>query len=203
MDRFIEKHRRKKQQQSPYPPETERVTWIGRTNEAGLGLFLARNAEKLGIRVYGLIRQHWLGIINFHLLLFVLGSICAPYLSHLGQEGIAKYIYGFYGFGCHQMPSRSFLVFDHPIALCARCLSFYVSVLVFGLLLGLKNLQPLGLRIALILALPVVLDVLTQTLGIRESTPLLRVTTAVLLGLSISLYVYPRLKASIESFAKA
>jgi len=71
-------------------------------------------------------------------------------------------------------------------------------MLVFGLLLSLVNSGPLNRRIALLLAV----DVSLQTLGIRESTNLLRVTTAVLLGLSISFYGYPRINASIERFTK-
>jgi uncharacterized membrane protein len=202
MDGCIEKDRRRSQQPSQHPPriqEPDRISHVGRTS---LDLFLARNAEKLGIKVYGFIRRHWLGIINFHLLLFVLGSICAPYLSFLGQEGVAKYIYGFYGISCHQIPSRSFFVFDHQIAICARCFSFYVSMLAFGLWLSVVNPRPLSRKIALLLALPIAVDVSLQTLGIAESTNLLRVTTALLLGLSISFYGYPRIKASIECFTK-
>jgi len=183
------------------------VSRITQRGEARLGLFLARNAEKLGLRVYDFVRGHWLGIVNFHLLLFILGSICAPYLSYLGQEGvypegIAKYIYWFYGISCHQIPSRSFFILGHQIAICARCFSFFSSMLIFGLLLSLKNVRPLNRKIAFLLALPLLVDVLLQTLGISESTQVLRVTTAVLLGLSISFYIYPRIKVSIKLLTK-
>lgn len=171
-----------------------------------LGLFFAKHAERLGIKVYDFVRRHWLGIINFNLFLFILGSLLAPYLSYSGQEwfgfayhkGIAKYIYGFYGISCHQIPSRSFFIFGHQLALCARCFSFYTSMLVFGLWLSLKNFRPLNRKTAFFLALPIIMDVLLQTLGIKESTHLLRITTAVLLSLSISFYVYPRIQSSIN-----
>jgi uncharacterized membrane protein len=193
MDRCIEKERKKSQKPSLYPPKSERLNEITPRDENRLGLFLARNAEILGLGVYDFVRLHWLGIINFHLFLFILGSISAPYLSYLGEEGIAKYIYGFYGISCHQIPSRSFFIFNHKIAICARCFSFYASMLIFGLLLSLKNVRPLNRKTAFFLALPIIVDVLLQTLGIRESTNLLRVTTALLLSLSISFYIYPRI----------
>jgi uncharacterized membrane protein len=193
MDRCIEKERKKNQQPSLYPPKSERLNEVTQRDEDRLGLFLARNAEKLGLRVYLFVSKHWLGIINFHLLLFILGAISAPYLSYLGEGGIAKYIYGFYGISCHQIPSRSFFIFSHQIAICARCFSFYASMMVFGLLLSLKNIRPLNRKTALFLALPIVVDVFLQALGIRESTNLLRVTTALLLGLSVSFYIYPRI----------
>jgi len=199
MDRCIEKERKKNQQPSLYPPKSERLNEITHGDENRLGLFLARNAEKLGLRVYLFVSKHWLGIINFHLFLFVLGSISAPYLSYLGEGGIAKYIYGFYGISCHQIPSRSFFIFNHKIAICARCFSFYASMLFFGLLLSLKNVRPLNRKTALFLALPIIADVLLQALGTKESTNLLRVTTALLLSLSISFYIYPRVKSSIDS----
>lgn len=202
MDGCIEKEGRKSQQLSPCLPKSERRGRITSKSKDRLSLFLARNAEKLGLKVYDFVRQHWLGIINFHLFLFILGSLFAPYLSYLGQEGIAKYIYGFYGISCHQIPSRSFFIFDHQIAICARCLSFFSSMLAFGLLVSLKSVQSLDRRIAFILALPIIVDVLLQTLGIKESTNLLRVTTAVLLSLSVSFYIYPRIKASIECFTE-
>ncbi len=193
MDKCIEKERKKNQQPSRYPPKSERLNEITPRNEGRLGLFLARNAEKLGLRVYLFVSKHWLGIINFHLFLFILGSISAPYLSYLGEGGIAKYIYGFYGISCHQIPSRSFFIFNHKIAICARCFSFYAFLLVFGLLLSLKSVRPLNQKTAILLALPIIADVLLQTLGIKESTNLLRVTTALLLSLAISFYIYPRI----------
>jgi uncharacterized membrane protein len=193
MDRCIEKERKKNQPPSLYPPKPESSTQITHRDEDRLGLFLARNAEKLGLRVYRFVSKHWLGIINFHLFLFILGSISAPYLSYWGKEGIAKYVYGFYGISCHQIPSRSFFFFNHKIAICARCFSFYAFLLVFGLLLSLKNVRPLNRKTALFLVVPIIADVLLQTLGIRESTNLLRVTTALLLSVSISFYIYPRI----------
>lgn len=196
MDSCIERERKRSPQPSLRLPESEKFS---RTN---LDLFLAKNAERLGIRVYDFVRHHWPGIINFHLFLFILGSISAPGLSYWGEEGIAKYIYGFYRIGCHQIPSRSFFVFDHQMAICARCFSFYASMLVFGLVLSLKNVRPLSTRTAFFLALPIVVDVLLQTLGIKESTHLFRVTTAVLLSLSISFYLYPRIRVSIERLTK-
>ena len=202
MDGCIEKEGKKGQQLSLCLPKSGRTGRITYKSEDRLGLFLARNAEKLGIKVYDFIRRHWLGIINFHLFLFILGSISAPGLRYLGQEGIAKYIYGFYGISCHQIPSRSFFILDQQIAICARCFSFYASMLVFGLLLSLRNVRPLDKRTAFFLALPLIVDVLLQTSGISESTQLLRVTTGVLLALSASFYIYPRIRISIDRLTK-
>ncbi len=115
---------------------------------------------------------------------------------------MAKYIYGLYGISCHQAPSRSLFIFDHQMAICARCFSFYASMLAFGLLLSLVDVRPLDRKAALLLAFPILVDVSLQTLGIWESTNLLRFITAILLSLAISFYGYPRIKTSIERFTK-
>jgi uncharacterized membrane protein len=202
MGRSIERDRKNSRQLSLHPPNSEELAPASHTAGTSLDLFLARNAEKLGLRVYDFVRGHWLGIINFHLLLFVLGSVCAPYLSFLGEEAVAKYIYGFYRISCHQIPSRSFFVFDHQLAVCARCFSFYLSMLAFGILLSLIDVRPLDRKIGFLLILPILIDILLQTVGITESTNLLRVTTAALLSFSLSFYIYPRVKTSLQRSTK-
>lgn len=202
MDRCTERDKKRCRQLGLNPPESERTSWITHETKDRLSLFLAGKAERLGTGVYDFVRKHWLGIINLHILSFILGSLCAPFLAGWGEEGIARYIYGFYGLSCHQIPSRSFYIFDHQIAICARCFSFYISLLIFGVLISLVNFRPLKTRFAFLLAVPVMLDVLLQTLGIRESTNLIRVTTALLLSLSLSFYIYPRIKISMEHLIK-
>jgi len=160
---------------------------------------LARHAEKLGIWIYGFVRLHWLGIINFHLFIFVVGALEAPLLLHLDQEWISKIIYGFYSFFCHQEKSRSFFLFGNQVAICSRCLAFYSSVLIFGLGLSLKRIRPLDLKLLFLLILPALVNVFLQILHIKESTNLIRVTTGVLLGMAVSLYVFPRAQKAIEA----
>ncbi len=157
-----------------------------------MGRVLAEGAEKLGRWTYDFVRSHWLGIINFHIFLFLVGALEAPLLLHLEQPWLSKLVYGFYGFFCHQEPSRSFFLFGNQVAICSRCLSFYSSVLFFGLWVSLRRSKPLNLKTAGLLISPAVADVLLQVLGIKESTNLIRVTTGGLLGLAVSLYLFPR-----------
>jgi len=147
------------------------------------------------------VRLHWLGIVNFHLLVFVIGALEAPLLLHLNQQWISRLIYGFYSFFCHQEASRSFFLFGNQVAICSRCLSFYSSVLIFGLWVSLKRTKPLDLKLALFLILPALVDVLLQTLHITESTNLVRITTGTLLGLAVSLYLFPRAQRAMERLA--
>ncbi|MGB8656532.1 MAG: DUF2085 domain-containing protein [Candidatus Zixiibacteriota bacterium] len=167
-------------------------------NSHDLGQFLARRAERIGGRSYAFVRWHWLGIINFHLFVFVTGAPVAPLLWYLNQDWMSKMVYAFYGLFCHQKASRSFFLLENQVAICARCLSFYCSLLFLSLWTSLRRLRPIDLKLALILIAPAALDVLSQTLRLRESTNLLRVTTGALLGMSAGLYLLPRAKKAME-----
>lgn len=143
-------------------------------------------------------RRHWLGIVNLHLLAFVVGALAAPLLLHLEQQWISRLVYGFYGLFCHQEPSRCLVLFGNQMAVCSRCVSFYSSLLVFGVLLSLKKIKPLSLKVAVTLIFPAAADVLLQTIQLTESTNLTRLTTGLLLGMGVSLYLFPRAQRSVD-----
>ncbi len=143
-------------------------------------------------------RRHWLGLVNLHLLAFLVGALEAPLLARLDQRWISKLFYGFYSFFCHQEPSRCLFLFGNQVAICSRCLGFYSSLLVFGLLVSFRDFKPLSLRLASILAMPAALDVLLQALHLNESTNLIRITTGLLLGMAVSLYLLPRAKRGVD-----
>jgi uncharacterized membrane protein len=139
-----------------------------------------------------------LGLVNFHLLLFIGGALAAPSLLYLNLEWVWKIVYGSYGFFCHQKTSRSFLLFGGQVAICSRCLSFYCSALAIGMWVGLTRTRAISLGLALTLSLPAAISVLLQSLGLQESTNLIRVTTGTLLGTAVSLYLFPRAQRAIE-----
>jgi len=128
----------------------------------------------------------------------VIGALEAPLLLHLDQPWISKIIYGFYSLFCHQEASRSFFVFGNQMAICSRCLSFYSSALIFGLWVGFKRTKPLDPKLTLLLILPAMVDVFLQILHIRESTNLIRVSTGVLLGMAVSLYLFPGAQKALK-----
>ncbi|MFH1336513.1 MAG: DUF2085 domain-containing protein [Candidatus Zixiibacteriota bacterium] len=162
-----------------------------------LAELLARWAERMGEKTFHLIKFHWLGIINFHLGLFIGGALLAPGFQYLDQGSVSKIIYGFFGLFCHQKESRCFFLLDHPVAICARCLSFYSSCLVFGIWMSLRKLKPIDLKLTILLFVPAIGDVLLQILLIKESTNLLRTTTGTLMGLTFAGYLIPRAQQSM------
>jgi uncharacterized membrane protein len=160
--------------------------------------WLSVYAEKLGGWVYGFVRRHWLGIVNFHLLIFLAGALEAPLLPYLDPPWISKVVYRAYGFFCHQEPSRCFFLFGNQMAICSRCVAFYSAILVVGLLLSLRDLRPLRVHSAFALAFPAMADVSLQAVHLTESTNLIRTITGLLLGTAVSLYLLPRAKNAVN-----
>jgi uncharacterized membrane protein len=194
MDKWLEKEKKLKEkspEQIPIPRRQQPDLW-GQRISSQLGKSLGLAAERLGGWTYRFVLRHWLGIINLHILVFLVGALEAPLLLHLDQPWIYRIVYGFYGFFCHQEPSRSFFLFGNQVAICARCLAFYSSVLVFGMWVGLRNPKPLDWSVALLLIFPSLAGVFLQVTHVRESTNLIRVTSGVLLGMAVSLYLFPR-----------
>jgi uncharacterized membrane protein len=200
MERYIEKEKPQKQTH----PETKRLPsrQSPEGDKAGtsdrLGRFLGRQAEKVGGSAYRLVRAHWLALVNFHIFLFVGGALIAPCLLYLDLGWASEIVYRFYGLFCHQKASRSLFLFGGQVAICTRCVSFYSSILLVGMWVGLRKPGPLSFRTALLLSLPAMISVLLQTLGLSESTNLIRLTTGALLGTAISLYLFPRAQKALE-----
>jgi uncharacterized membrane protein len=105
----------------------------------------------------------------------LLGAI--PVLHHVGDAFDA-----WFAFQCHRDQDRSLLVFGTVLPVCSRCFGIYA-----GLGLGALVLRPrLGvwsLRIWVLLgAAAMVLDVVTESLGWRPPSALVRVGTGQLLA---------------------
>lgn len=83
---------------------------------------------------------------------------------------------------CHRLPERSFFIKGHQFPVCARCTGFYISlaiVLLYDLLFPIKFTFN-GFIMGIILCMPFIIDGVTQYLGFRQSTNLLRLITGLL-----------------------
>lgn len=100
------------------------------------------------------------------------------------------------------MPQAAFhhpvddLVFGWQLALCQRDMAiftgFWLAMALYGIRRRLGSLvAPLPLRYYLVALIPIAADGLTQLVGWRESTPLLRTLTGLLFGGASALLVLP------------
>ena len=124
----------------------------------------------------------------------------APYTAQVSEENpgygiISKLNYNFFQTVCHQKPERSFFMFEHQLAVCARCTGIYLGMLILTILyLLLKNINDNSTpsKYYLIASLiPMGLDGGTQLLGLRESFNELRFITGFIFGGVLIFYLIP------------
>lgn len=120
----------------------------------------------------------------------VLLIFLAPYLAYKNHTYVSLHIYKGFSSLCHQRPERSFFVWDHQIAVCARCTFLYIGILVGMLLYPFRFGKGVSVKVVLICGAPLILDGMTQ-LVFRESTNDIRALTGFLLGVILPFYVMP------------
>ena len=124
--------------------------------------------------------RHWLLMCNGLNGLTIVGAALAPWLRAQGREPLATLVYLAYRPRCLQRPSHSFFLFRHQLALEHRMLALALGLLIGGLLFAplRRHLRPLNWRLLVLLHLPMLIDFLSQTVGLRDSTWQWRVAPA-------------------------
>lgn len=92
------------------------------------------------------------------------------------------------------------LELGYKMALCERDVATYGAMLLAGVLFGLvkKRLKPLPWLVFVLFLLPMAIDGGLQFIGLRESTPLLRVITGGLFGLGAIWLAYPYFEMGMQ-----
>lgn len=145
-------------------------------------------------RTMAWLADHWLFILNtISFKALIVPTVVAPAFLALGWNAQALVIYDLYHWMCHQMPERSFFLFDQQMAFCVRDLGmfagFFASGMAYNLFRG--RLKTLPLWLAVVYSLPIAVDGITQLLGWRESTWELRIVTGAFFGLATVWYTFP------------
>lgn len=164
----------------------------------------AQGMETFGERLAGFLTRHWLALANGALVLIAGIAVLAPYLQHARHPLLSLICYKAFRLLCHQKAERCFIVFGHPMAVCSRCFAVYSSFLLIGLafaswqMLTKRRWEEIPLWVLGVLAMPMVIDGLTQLAGLRESTQVLRTITGTFVGAGVGLFVYPFLARAFQ-----
>ncbi|NWK70057.1 DUF2085 domain-containing protein [Bacillus paramycoides] len=90
---------------------------------------------------------------------------------------------------CHRIPERSFLKLQKYIPLCARCAGMLIGFCMFPIYFLITPSFSLSLMLSFFAQIPLLIDGFTQKWRLRSSTNLLRVTTGLLSGNGMGLFI--------------
>jgi uncharacterized membrane protein len=137
-------------------------------------------------------RSLWKFALPVYVILFLilLDSILAPFLeSRMISE--SYYFYSILRNFCHQLPSRCLWIFGSNMGLCSRCFGIFLGLFLIGVYYGIKGKIKIYWKISIIFVIPLLIDGITQIIGLRQSNNLLRLATGFLFGLGIGSIMYP------------
>jgi uncharacterized membrane protein len=137
------------------------------------------------------------GAAVFIMLVWMGMIIGAPIAAENGYSFFAFVIYRAFSNLCHQMPERSFHIFGHQFAVCARCTGIYsgltLGFLIYPLFHSLRYAESPA-RIWLLLApVPTGIDFMLGYSGVWENTHLSRLLTGAVLGIGCAFFIVPGL----------
>lgn len=104
--------------------------------------------------------DHWLLVVNTFFLVYATLPLAAPILLANGYAGPASLIYRAYGLTCHQLPSHSYFIAGHQVAICQRCLAVYMTMALAGLVYGLSLFRwpVISFKWVLLFVIPIAVD---------------------------------------------
>ena len=116
------------------------------------------------------------------------GIIGMAYLAPVVQELIGfpngESIYAILSNICHQYPLNSFWVLERPFAICARCFSSYLAILIMSILF-LQNRIKLGFITGMILLFVAAIEPISAITTSYESNLITRALFGVIGGLGV------------------
>jgi uncharacterized membrane protein len=122
----------------------------------------------------------WLGII-----------FLAPFLKSRAS-GLNIFAYAVFTPICHQIPTRSFFLFGHPLAVCARCLGIYFGFLgglgLYPLKRGFSEILIPKILTFILVTAPLVIDALGNLFHIWSTSNWVRFLTGILWGFILPFY---------------
>ncbi len=137
------------------------------------------------------------GVFALLALFWVFLIVLAPLAEAYNFAGVANPLYKFFGYLCHQMAERSFLIGEHAFAVCARCFGVYsglfLGLIIYPSLRSITETEPLP-RFWLFLALiPMAFDWSLGFFEIWANTYWSRFVTGAILGAACAAFIVPAL----------
>jgi uncharacterized membrane protein len=145
--------------------------------------------------------RHWLATANVVNGLTVGGAALTPLLQARGWTPLATVLYLVYRPLCPQRPEHSYFIAGYKMAFEQRETAIYLGLLLGGLLFSpvRRWLRPLSWRGLALAALPLLIDVLSQTAGLRGSDWRWRTATGIVFALALVWWAFPYLERDLTA----
>jgi uncharacterized membrane protein len=174
--------------------------------EPGRAVQLTPRAQQIANRIDTVVlwvATHWMAVfVGYGATVLGLATL-APLLASGGHPTAARVIYLPFRLICHQRDDRSFHLAGEKLAFCERDVAIVSAAVLAGLVFAVvrhrQSLPSIGFGAVVALALPMAVDGGTQLVGLRESTPELRVLTGTLFSLGLSWFVLPHLDSGFAT----
>ncbi len=164
---------------------------------------VSRGRQELSQRVVSVltggrqvILNHWLWLINAFNCLMLAGTFIVPLLAATGWSWLSTPLYDLYGLVCLQRPGHSASLAGYQMGMEIRMVAISAGTVVAGLCYRGRGREPArGLSawpVYIAFSLPMLVDIFSQTLELRESNWFWRSSTGFVFGLATVWVFYPR-----------
>lgn len=145
--------------------------------------------------------RHWVLVSSLLALAVVGGAVAIPLLAAGGFDTLAWVGYKVYRLMCPQQPSHSYFIAGEKMGFEHRETAMFLAAAIAGpVYVGLKRLgfKRLNGKLVLLLITPMLYDVFSQMVGIRDSTGFWRSVTGGLAVFAIAGWFYPLVDADFQ-----
>lgn len=159
-------------------------------------------AQDLSHRIDAFARRllaHWLLVANVVTGATVAGAALTPLVRAAGWAPLATLLYLAYRPLCPQRPTHSFFIAGYKMAFEQRETALFLGLALGGLLFApvRRRLRPLRWRLLALASVPMLVDVFSQTAGLRGSDWRWRGATGLLAALAAVWWAYPHLQREL------
>lgn len=141
--------------------------------------------------------RHWVAIASIWCLLIVAGAVAIPLLEAGGFDTLSWLGYKVYRVLCPQRPEHSWFIAGEKMGFEQRDTAMFLAGALAGplyLIARRFGFQQLSGRVALLLQAPILFDVLSQVVGLRDSDGFWRTLTGMIAVLAIAGWLYPQIE---------
>ncbi|CAN5606565.1 hypothetical protein BH23CHL2_BH23CHL2_26460 [soil metagenome] len=145
--------------------------------------------------------RHWVAVSSLFALAVVAGAVAIPLLAAGGFDTLAWAGYKAYRLICPQQPSHSWFIAGEKMGFEHRETAMFLAAAIAGpayVLLKRLGFTQLNGKIVLLLIVPILYDVFSQVVGLRDSTGFWRSVTGGLAVFAIAGWLYPLIDGDFQ-----